>query len=206
MKRFTTFTFIMLMLSFPGCKNNSTIPLTDPVINFFSISPTSIKKGESATLSWSVTNALSISIDYGVGEVSSSGSRTVTPDEDTLYQLTASNMHGTVLRSCKITVSTPANVVMVSGPTYMRFGSIFIAKGKTKNTGTTTANNVILYLYFYKKAGWGGGLYRECSWLYDYFCTGGEESEWSFKWDGEEGSDMCLYVDENNVKYKITWD
>lgn len=97
--------FLLLMLSFSGCKNNPTTPSNGPVINSFAISPTSINKGESATLSWNVTNALSISIDQGVGTVSASGSKAVTPDKDTTYTLTAQNSDGTVNKSCGIAVS-----------------------------------------------------------------------------------------------------
>ncbi|MCX6563583.1 MAG: hypothetical protein NTU60_08260 [Candidatus Aminicenantes bacterium] len=43
------------------------------LVSSTSISPTTINKGESATLSWNAANASSISIDQGIGAVSASG-------------------------------------------------------------------------------------------------------------------------------------
>ena len=109
MKRIAILIIITLMLSFSGCKNNPTTPKTNnpPVINILSISPTTINKGESATLSWNVTNSTSVSIDQGVGSVAASGSRSMNPDNDTVYTLTASNNDGTVTKSCEIKVLQP---------------------------------------------------------------------------------------------------
>jgi len=108
MKRFAIFIFIALVLSFSRCKDNPTTPTKNPpVINTFSISPASINKGESATLSWNVTNSTSASIDQGVGSVAASGSRSMTPDKDTVYTLTASNNDGTITKSCEIKVLQP---------------------------------------------------------------------------------------------------
>src|SRR5438045_8548232 len=50
-----------------------------PVINQFTAEPSSIERGQSATLRWSVANATDISIDPGVGGVQPNGSRTASP-------------------------------------------------------------------------------------------------------------------------------
>lgn len=53
------------------------------------IEPEQIKKGEQATLSWTSENALSVSINQGLGIVSKSGSVKVSPGFTTRYTVTA---------------------------------------------------------------------------------------------------------------------
>ena len=57
-----------------------TVGPATPVIESFSVAPTTIELGQSAILSWQSSNALSAEIDQGVGDVSVDGSETVTPD------------------------------------------------------------------------------------------------------------------------------
>jgi hypothetical protein len=71
----------------PSTPSTPTSPLV--TIGSFTVSPSTINKGQSATLSWSVTNATSISIDWGVGPVAASGTASVSPTLDTEYTLTA---------------------------------------------------------------------------------------------------------------------
>jgi len=103
--------FLALIFGSWGCnKNSPTTPTTKnpPVISSFSISPAAINRGASATLSWSVTNATTVSIDQGVGSVPTSGSRSVSPEKDTVYTLTASNNDGSTSKTCEIKVTQPA--------------------------------------------------------------------------------------------------
>ena len=65
-----------------------------PVVNSFTASPSSITVGSSATLSWNVSNATSVTIDQGVGAVGSSGTTSVSPAATTTYTLTATNAAG----------------------------------------------------------------------------------------------------------------
>ena len=53
-----------------------------------SASPTSIERGQSATLRWSSTNAVSATITPGIGTVQTSGSRSVSPTSTTTYRIT----------------------------------------------------------------------------------------------------------------------
>lgn len=64
-------------------------PPTRPSILAFSVEPTTIEPGQSATLRWNVSGATSISIDQGIGHVSPTDTHTVTPRESTTYTLTA---------------------------------------------------------------------------------------------------------------------
>ena len=87
-----------------------------PKINSFAANPASIFAGQSSTLSWSVTNATSLTIS-GVGTVTNTTSTSVSPTASTTYTLTASNTNGNASAQATITVSpdstppsTPANL------------------------------------------------------------------------------------------------
>jgi len=62
-----------------------------PVIDYFTADPPVISAGGSTTLSWSVSNATSVTIDPGVGPVGLVGTALVSPVTSTNYTLTASN-------------------------------------------------------------------------------------------------------------------
>jgi hypothetical protein len=84
----------------------STTPTTGlPVINTFIASPPSVSAGASSVLSWEVTGATSVSIDQGIGTVSTSGNRSVAPLTTTTYKLTASNAAGPAYATCQVVVS-----------------------------------------------------------------------------------------------------
>jgi uncharacterized protein YkwD len=76
-----------------------------PVISSFAASPASITAGQSVNLSWSVTGATSISINNGIGDVSSLTSRTVSPATTTTYTLTATDSAGSTTKAVTVTVS-----------------------------------------------------------------------------------------------------
>jgi hypothetical protein len=65
-----------------------------PQIISFTVSPSIISAGASATLSWQATNALSVNIDHGIGDVSMEGQTSVAPASSTIYKITASNRAG----------------------------------------------------------------------------------------------------------------
>ncbi len=71
-------------------------------------SSTFIQKGESATLSWSSTNATELMLEPGLGRVAPEGSTQVTPTESTTYSITATGPGGKADASARITVSAPA--------------------------------------------------------------------------------------------------
>lgn len=75
-----------------------------PVIGSFAASPATITEGVSSTLSWSVTDADSVSIDQGVGSVSASGNTDVSPTETTTYTISATNQFGTSTDTVTVTV------------------------------------------------------------------------------------------------------
>jgi peptidoglycan-associated lipoprotein len=82
-----------------------------PTVLAFTVEPSVIERGQSATLRWSVNNVTTISIDNGIGDVQSSGTRRITPAETTTYRLTASGPNGVVNGTTTVTVTNPAPVV-----------------------------------------------------------------------------------------------
>ena len=70
-------------------------------------SPTSINKGESATLSWNSTDATELSIAPEVGAVTAQGSTKVTPSDSTTYTVTATGPGGSTSATATVTVNAP---------------------------------------------------------------------------------------------------
>ncbi|HWY20478.1 MAG TPA: peptidoglycan-associated lipoprotein Pal [Candidatus Acidoferrum sp.] len=71
-----------------------------------SVSPDTIQKGQSATLTWQTSNATDVSID-GIGAVQPSGSQQVTPADSATYHLVAKGTGGTQEASTRLTVTQP---------------------------------------------------------------------------------------------------
>jgi len=71
----------------------------------FSANPQTIAPGGAATLTWSTTQATSVSIDK-LGAVAASGSTTVKPAQTTTYTLTATGASGALTRSVTVVVSS----------------------------------------------------------------------------------------------------
>lgn len=82
-------------------------PAAKPTINFFTAEPSTITSGQFATLRWSVTDATTVEIDNGIGQVSPNGRRAVNPTATTQYTLTATGAGGTASAQTTVTVSTP---------------------------------------------------------------------------------------------------
>jgi peptidoglycan-associated lipoprotein len=120
-------TVICLAISFAlfaaGCKKKVTAPPPPPpkeqpappqpapkapIVAQFTAEPSSIQRGQSATLRWEVTGeTTNISINQNVGAVRATGSQQVTPSSSTTYTLTATGPGGTVTASATVSVVTP---------------------------------------------------------------------------------------------------
>lgn len=90
----------------PVLIRNSQTTLPNPTATLAG-SPISVSAGQTARLSWTTTNATSVTIDQGIGSVAINGSVTVSPSATTTYRLTASNPTGTVSATANITVISP---------------------------------------------------------------------------------------------------
>jgi subtilisin family serine protease len=77
--------------------------------------PATLNQGETATLSWTSSNATGGAIDNGVGAVATSGSATVTPAQTTTYTAAFNGSGGTGTCQTTVTVVLPTLSVQVSG-------------------------------------------------------------------------------------------
>ncbi len=75
-----------------------------PIVHSFASARSKVDKGQSATLTWHVSNASEIRIRPGIGSVSALGSTNVKPNEDTTYTLTATNDQGQAVETYRIEV------------------------------------------------------------------------------------------------------
>ena len=79
---------------------------TGPVpVASFTVNPGGITPNGTAVLNWNVVNASNVVIDHGIGPVSVSGSRAVSPNVTTDYTLTASNAVGSVTSVVRLVVA-----------------------------------------------------------------------------------------------------
>ena len=93
--------------------------------------PLTIAAGQSTTLTWSTTNATSVSIDQGIGTVAATGSRVVNPTSNTTYTLRAANATSEATAAVSIAVTTPPPPPPPSGSNAAAF----------MGTDTTTQGN-----------------------------------------------------------------
>ena len=82
-------------------------PPTAPTVSEFVAEPSTIERGQAATLRWKVSDATGASIEPGIGTVQVSGSRRVFPSDTTTYTLRASGPGGTATASATVSVTVP---------------------------------------------------------------------------------------------------
>jgi peptidoglycan-associated lipoprotein len=75
--------------------------------------PTVISAGDQVQLSWRTTDATTVSID-GIGDVPTTGVKTVKPEGSTTFHLVARGEGGTAEASVRVTVNAPPAVVVPS--------------------------------------------------------------------------------------------
>lgn len=106
---------VVFVLGFAaGCKKHvaatppapAPAPTPQPTVTI-NASPDTVNSGQSVTLSWSSTNATTLSIDPGVGSVAPQGSTPVNPTNSTTYTITATGAGGSATASTRVTVNAP---------------------------------------------------------------------------------------------------
>lgn len=105
---------LVAVVSVPGCKHSvkpqpvaATAPPAAPAPTAkITASPSSVTAGDKVVLTWHTQDATTATID-GIGTVSSSGSRTVTPGSSTTYRLEARGQGGSADAEARVTVSEP---------------------------------------------------------------------------------------------------
>ena len=104
---------LVALVAVAGCKHKvvAKAPATAPPASAtptaqISASPSSVTSGEKVVLTWNTTDASNASIS-GLGTVSTSGSRTITPGGSTTYTLTATGPGGSANAEASVTVTAP---------------------------------------------------------------------------------------------------
>jgi len=79
-----------------------------PVVAQFTAEPTSIQRGQSATLRWEVSGDVSsVAIDQTIGTVQNTGNRRVFPSDSTTYTLSALGPGGRTTATATVSVTSP---------------------------------------------------------------------------------------------------
>lgn len=121
------FTAILALVFVAGCHKATPTPPTPPPpppppaakpTVSLQANPSSINKGDSSTLSWTSTDATTLTISPEVGAVTAEGSTKVSPSDSTTYTITASGPGGSADSSARVTVNAPPPPPPpVAGPT-----------------------------------------------------------------------------------------
>lgn len=112
---------------------------TPPEVTLTAV-PDSIQFGESSTLSWSSTNAVSATLDPGIGEVPVSGSIEVFPTETTTYTIEVTGPGGSASASATVTVIYPSPTVTISADP----STILPGQSSTLTWSSTYADTCVL--------------------------------------------------------------
>jgi peptidoglycan-associated lipoprotein len=124
----TLLSLLALALVGVGCKHPAPVtsappapppaPPAQPTVTL-QAAPGSVQRGQSSTLTWSSTNATSLSLTPGVGTVAPEGTSSVTPTDSTTYTITATGPGGSATSSARVSVSAapaPPPTTAAAGP------------------------------------------------------------------------------------------
>ncbi|MCI5196623.1 MAG: hypothetical protein D3919_10430, partial [Candidatus Electrothrix sp. AW5] len=110
-----------------------------------SADPTSITAGSSTTLSWTSSNADTVSIDNGIGTVATNGTSTVTPSTTTTYTMTATGAGGTATDTVTVAVLPAVEpIITISAESEsIALGSSTVLSWQSSNVDTVSIDNGI---------------------------------------------------------------
>ena len=121
-RMFVPVVLFVALMAVAGCKKQQPLPPAQeapppaaapaPTAQL-TATPTVITAGDQVQLTWHTTDATSVSID-GLGDVPTTGVKSVTPTESTSYHLVARGDGGTAEASANVTVNAPPAVVVPS--------------------------------------------------------------------------------------------
>jgi len=178
-------------------------------INYFTVSPSQILYGESSMLSWSVSNALKVVIDYGIGTVGQTGVKEVSPSEPTTYTLTAYSEDDSVTRSTKLVV-IPRAIIIIQRTKWQSdiedrnnnrlWGCGYLVW--LENIGNRTAISFQVYTKIYDLAGnlLDGKVYSSTYDLPPEEISDGHLIHWPY----ELGH--CESIDHSKTEFEIAWE
>jgi hypothetical protein len=110
-------------------------PSIKPSVTIYPVQ-TVIRPGQSVDLYWNATNALSCSIDQGVGQVNINDSITVAPETTTTYTITATGPAGTATTKAKVIVKP--TVEISAAKTIIHTGASTTLAWTSRNADTCT--------------------------------------------------------------------
>jgi phospholipase C len=101
-----------------------TVTVTQPVPTLtLTAQPGSIIAGQNSTLTWSSKNAITVTIDHGVGGVAvTSGTVNVSPAATTTYTATATGPGGSITATATVTVQQQLGITLTAAPTSIASG------------------------------------------------------------------------------------
>ncbi|WP_417917092.1 carboxypeptidase regulatory-like domain-containing protein [Candidatus Electronema sp. JC] len=108
-----------------------------------SAAPATIMLGHAATLSWTSTNADTVSMDNGIGAVDLNGSLSVQPTTTTTYTITAADAKGSATDSVTITVLQPPTVSLSADPASIAAGGNSTLTWTSTNADSVSIDNGI---------------------------------------------------------------
>lgn len=117
--------------------------ITQPVIRYFQATPSTIKNGESTTLSWSVSDATEVTIS-GLGKVALKGSMAIMPVGTTTYVLAAKNAGEVVTAHTVVAVERPTQSKPVINSFYADSRRIIDGQSTTLYWSVSGASNIAI--------------------------------------------------------------
>ncbi|HKR31422.1 MAG TPA: alkaline phosphatase family protein [Terriglobales bacterium] len=107
------------------------------------ITPSTVKAGNTATITWTSSNATSVTLDNGIGAVAASGSRTITPSNTATYTATAAGAAGMVTAAATITVVFPPTISFAASPSSITQGASTTLSWTSTNADSVSIDNNI---------------------------------------------------------------
>ncbi len=154
----TTYYFVVSTTTQPNGNNSNTVTSgfstevsgltasgSPPVVSAFTASPSTITAGQSSTLSWTTTNATTVSISGVTGTQPANGSVSVSPTTTTTYTLTATGPGGTATATTTTTVNpAPPPIVgsFAASPSTITAGQSSTLSWTTTNTTSVSISGV----------------------------------------------------------------
>ncbi len=96
----------------------------EPTVSL-SASPDTIERGQSTTLSWSSTNAHTLTLEPGLGRVPEKGTMSVSPYESMTYRIMAQGAGGSAEASARVSVNPRAEAPAPPRPTETNIPELF---------------------------------------------------------------------------------
>ncbi len=132
----------------------SVIPVVTPpnacVIDYFTASPAHISSPASSSLSWETTNCTSVSINQGIGSVTSDGNTSVSPSSTRTYTISASNINGSA-QPLDVTVTVGSGSAcfikaFYADPDEVPFGSGTTLRWETQNCTDVSIDRIPAFI------------------------------------------------------------